>query len=586
MKKPETLAELQARNEELELTINGLSAKNDEVSRARLEAARSELEAIEARIETVKVKEQLEAANTRDTARIERDAEAGVQRMIDTGKIKPLQKELQASYKEKFIKDPSLIALVAGASEAVYQPGGGAARPGAANLSRQMTPHSAAIEAGGAHVSGSYTAGWDIDGAMKRYTELIAANANVDYRDPDTKGDAYRRKGKLALEAATFYKTDLEPNIKAWEHVDMRDIGKRIGLMARNNGKIELNAADYSDDNAPSNVLGVLSGTLVLQRTLPKFAYNYPELMNMYTDFSDTPGLYNQTENTHIVQQPAVVKYDPTTDGTGRPKGWSTVSQALVTDAPITLTDHIAVPIVFGQNVLSATNRRLFDEQSELAIKAIAGYFTAMATSLFTKANYPSYATANGTTVKTAYPTYIKGQAEFSMSDLDLLDAAFTDMKVPEASRFLMLNTAYYAKLRGDPRLSFLYAASAKDIGAGAGEFLMEAKLPKLSGFSPYKSPYLPLSLPAVNPTTNNIVGFAGQKAAIILKSRLPTDFSQALGSMIPGSITTVTDPDTKISVMLVQYVNLTQNYAEWRPEVILGTAVGDARAGLVLTSA
>ena len=125
--------------------------------------------------------------------------------------------------------------------------------------------------------------------------------------------------------------------------------------------------------------------------------------------------------------------------------------------------------------------------------------------------------------------------------------------------------------------MSFYYAASAKDVENGAGQFLTEARLPKISGFAPFKAPYLSQA--------NNVVSFAYQKAAIVLKSRLPQDFTQALGVMIPGSVTTVTDPDTKISIMLVQYINLTSGYAEWRPEVMLGAAVGDNRAGLVGTS-
>ena len=161
------------------------------------------------------------------------------------------------------------------------------------------------------------------------------------------------------------------------------------------------------------------------------------------------------------------------------------------------------------------------------------------------------------------------------MSDLDTLDAIFTDGKVPEEDRGIWLTSKYYAKLRGDPRMSFYYAASAKDVENGAGQFLTEARLPKISGFAPFKAPYLP--------QTNNVVSFAYQKAAIVLKSRLPQDFTKAVDAMIPGSVTTITDPDTKISIMLVQYVDLIKNFATWRPEIILGAAVGDFRGGLVL---
>jgi hypothetical protein len=49
--------------------------------------------------------------------------------------------------------------------------------------------------------------------------------------------------------------------------------------------------------------------------------------------------------------------------------------------------------------------------------------------------------------------------------------------------------------------------------------------------------------------------------------------------------VTTVTEPDSGLSLALVQYMNLTQEYAEWRPEVILGAALGDPRGGLCGTS-
>jgi len=232
------------------------------------------------------------------------------------------------------------------------------------------------------------------------------------------------------------------------------------------------------------------------------------------------------------------------------------------------------VPIVIGQNILAATPRRLFDEQSEAGMKAIAGYFTAMMTKLITPASFNAYAAvtpadANGvSTVPTAYATYAKGVQDFSMTDLDKLSAIMTQNKVPRGNRGILLSTQYYAKLRSDPRLEFFFAAAKGD------PQLMNQELPKgLSGFFPYEAPYLP--------QTNNLAFFPFHKAAVILKSRLPVDFTQALGVMIPGSVTTVTDPDTKMSVALVQRVDLTGNYAEWRPEVMLGAGVGDNRGGL-----
>ncbi len=90
--------------------------------------------------------------------------------------------------------------------------------------------------------------------------------------------------------------------------------------------------------------------------------------------------------------------------------------------------------------------------------------------------------------------------------------------------------------------------------------------------------------LAEATPSTNGLTGFAFHKAAIVLKQRLPTDFTKALDVMIPGSVTTIVDPESGFSCLLVQYVNLQRGYAEWRNECLLGANVGDKRGGLCIT--
>ncbi len=330
-----------------------------------------------------------------------------------------------------------------------------------------------------------------------------------------------------------------------------------------------LEAGDYTD---PNNQFGTLTGTLVLQRTLPIFALEYPELNAMFTDFIDAPGLYQQTEKTRIVNGVAVQIYNSGLDANGFPIGFQTASAANTVDASITLSAYIAVPIAIGIGTLTSTTRRLVDESAPQAIKAIAAYFTGMMTALLTPGNFNAYNAvtapdANGVVaVPTAYASYPKGIQDFSMTDLDKLSAIFTQNKVPRSQRGILLNTLYYAKLRGDPRLQFFFAAAKGD------PQLTEQTLPNgLSGFFPYEAPYLPANVPF----------FPFHKAAIMLKSRLPSSYSQAVDSMVPGSITTVTDPDTKISLSLTQYIDLLKSLALWRPEGILGAAVADNRGGL-----
>ena len=576
----ETIAELQARRQKLEQTVTGLKDKTDELSQARLQAAKAEIKEIDATVALEEKDAESAQLKAQKQARLERDAEDAVSEMVGQQKIPIRDTELQAQWKAKFVKDPDLIPLMTGRGSSPSEPGtalalSGRSAPLASSRDVQDRVDGASMLQGsqalvlssrGSQISG----GLNLRTAMRQYYEIVAENAKIKVADFRTRGDNFRRKAELAIQAAQVYKAILAPEVDAWQNFTPADLGAAIGLKA----------ADYTD---PNNNLGTLSGTLVLQRTMPFFAYQYPELTNMYTDFSDTPGLLNQTEMTRIVVQPAVQKYDPTLDAAGRPKGWGTVSAAQSTDVPLTLTDYVAVPIVFGNSMLASTMRRLFDEQAVLAIKALAGYFTGLVTNLATSQKYNAYAVA-GATVPTAYATYAQGLQNFSMVDLDNIGAAFDSNKVPQNDRGVMLVPQYYAKLRADQRVILQYAAASKTV-AGASDMLTEFKLPKLSGFAPYSSPYLPATTGTAPNLTNNVVGFAFQKAGVIVKSRLPQDFTQALGVMIPGSVTTVTDPDTGISLMLVQYVNLTSGYAEWRPEVMLGAAVGDNRAGLVLTS-
>jgi hypothetical protein len=176
-------------------------------------------------------------------------------------------------------------------------------------------------------------------------------------------------------------------------------------------------------------------------------------------------------------------------------------------------------------------------------------------------------------TIPTAYATYVKALASFAVADLDAVAAAFDMNNVPMKGRFAMLNSAYYRKLGSDAQVNALMQ------GTGNASYLTERKLPMMSNFELMNAPYMPSS--------SNRTGFAGHKASLVLRTRLPMDLTQALpGTSVPGSVVTVTDPTSGLAMALVSYYNLQAGYAEWRPEVMAGVAVGDRRTGLVVTSA
>ncbi len=396
-----------------------------------------------------------------------------------------------------------------------------------------------------------------------------------------------------------------------------------------------IKAADYTD---PSNEVGTLSGTLVAQRTLELFKLEMPAIGLITTDFSDLPGQFQQTEVTRRVILPGMQTYSATKGADGRPQGWNQASPAVTLDAPVTLSAHVGVPLVFDSNILASTSRRLFEESAPAAAATIAEYLSNLIYGLLLPASFNAFSinslanctTTNGSSVVTVasttglyqgaivsgagipagatviaitpntsftmsaaatasatvalginagrlpqtYTTFAVAQADFSRASLSAISGIFNPLRVPKFGRFALLSSAYHQQLANDPTLVTFRTAPV------SADYITDNVLPRMSGFTPLEAPNL-----ADNNATAHLVGFAAQKSALIVKARPSGDYSSVLPDANYGSVTTVTNPDFGISMTLVQYVNHTQGYAEWRLQVMLGTAVGDPRAGLVITS-
>jgi phage I-like protein len=595
------IADLRAKNQELqkqveELTVLVAKDKNDQVSAARLAQAKAELETGELKLKAA----ELETKNSQQAetikARNKADAETVVKAAVERGAILPKDTKTQEALVARATEDPGFVDVIKAMQ-------GNPALEGRITRSANSGDPKVTKEAPNA--------------VIKAFYGILAKNAALKLTKETSK-----EKGALAREAAAIFAKDIEKD----DVLSMMPIEEAI------------KAADVADVQ-----VGLLAGTLVLQRALPLLQFKYPVLGAITTDFSDEPALYQQTEVTRIIVKPAVQTYDATLDSAGRPKGWTTVSPAQSVDIPITLDEYVGVPIVFGVTTLAKTIRRLFDEQAPQALYALGGYFVKKLAALFTSGNYNAYAatsvgtgatttgseaasassTANmypgqaisgtgipantyiasitdstnfkmtqkatatnsgltftlgpgfddgGTVlpIPTTYATYAEALADFNMASLGKIGAAFDSAMVPDEDRAVLLNAAYFSRLAADPSFNTFFAAMRNP------EIITDRQLPRLQGFNPISAPWFPSS--------SNRVGIAFSRAFAAVKSRLPQDFTQAVGAMVPGSVTTVSAPGG-FSVLLVQYVNLTGNYAEWRPEVMIGAALGDRRCGLVLTS-
>jgi len=581
------IAELKAGIARLKGEQSATEAKgqtNDLIA-SKIEAKEAKLKATSAELELTALKAKSAGQEAEIQAQREANAKAVVKAAVDRGAIAAKDAETIAAWEKDITADPSRAALLA-----------------------KMQGHPAVsaerLTRGVASVTVTGIAAKD---AVNAYGAILARNKAL----PLTPATA-EEKSRLAEEAAAIFAADLS--------------------------KVDLHGAILAADSTSDN-LGVLTGALAMQATLPALLRANPLLGAISSDFSAEPGLFNRTDNTRIVLRPAVQSYNAAADAGGRPIGWQTASDARTVDVPVTLDQYFAVPIVFGVSTIGSTGRKLFDEQAPQSISAMGSHLTTLLVNLITAANFNAFvgltmtggattsgskqvthtsstapfvgaeitgtgipagtfikevtnattlqlskaATATGSSLTftisgqggalTAMATYVKALASFAVADLDSVAAQFDNNNVPLTDRFAILRPDYYRKLGSDAAVNALMQ------GTGDVSYLSERRLPKMSNFELLNAAYMP--------TGSNRQGFAGHKASLVVKTRLPMDLSTALpGTPVPGSVATITDPETGISMALVSYYNMQGGFAEWRPELMAGVAVGDRRAGLVITSA
>jgi hypothetical protein len=299
-----------------------------------------------------------------------------------------------------------------------------------------------------------------------------------------------------------------------------------------------------------ANNLGSLSGDLVARRSLALLKESFPVLSAISTDYSDQAIASGQTVKTRLRSIPTTVDYVP---GTGY-----AVSDAIATDVPILIDQHKGVQISFNANELSSTARDLFGEQADAAHYALGKVLVDAIYAKIIAANF-----ANTTT---------KALANFARADMTAMAKALFNRNVAPMGRFALLNPDYYEKLMGDSALVNLAAYQKPEV-------ITAYTLPPVAGFNVIQS----VSLPG----TGNLTGFAGSADALAIATRLPNNYSDVLpGTAGAGSVSTVTNPDTGLSVMLVQYVDHKLGSAFWRIALQYGVAVGNAASGQRLISA
>lgn len=339
---------------------------------------------------------------------------------------------------------------------------------------------------------------------------------------------------KNPQEAGEFYSKNIAPRIAKEE---------RLPILAAQN---KLNEESII---RASNTTGTLSGSLVTQRVLETLGFEFPVLSRITTDFSDEPAYLSQAIYTRYPTLPTVASYTVAS-------GYANTSTTM-TDASVTLDHHQYIQLGFNETELASTPRNLIDEWADPVISAMGDDITDHLYALITNANFSSKSTETIASVDRA----------------TLIECARlqTLLGVPQKGRTMIISPTAFAKLAEDTSIvSMLY-------NQAAGDAISTGRLPMVHGYTLIEAANL-------GDNGEHLEGFCFTKSALLLVTRLPNDFT--VGQTGGGTVQTITDANTGLSLQLVKYIDWDLGQAKQRIAWMFGVGRGQPNAGTRLVHA
>lgn len=312
------------------------------------------------------------------------------------------------------------------------------------------------------------------------------------------------------------------------------------------------------------NTLGTLATATIVQEALALVFTKRPMLKRISTGFTDKNGspiaAFNQAVITRTLGLPTVQNFG------------GTVSPRADVDVSVTLNQFKEVAYTFTPQEYSGTNRDLVSEAAQPLAVALANSMVDAVAALWTIGNFPTRtggaAVATGSTV-----TKTIKAAGWDYTHLIDVRGTLNKAGVPDFKRFYVGNSDVYGSMLTDLRIVAALNNPENQQAIRNGE------LPDLiAGLAGMEYPQLP--------TTGNLVGFAGSPDSTVFAARVPRDPREVIpGLPIPGNMGIVTEPRTGLSVMVLEYINMSDLTIVTKLVWMYGTAVGNANNGQLIVT-
>lgn len=337
MKTEEQIAELRAKNQELEEKMKALEAKGE--TGEKYDSLKAESAKVEAEMALANEQARNQKLADEIKARHTADAKEAVHAAIKRGAILPKDVKLQQTLVANAVADPerglAVIKAMRGDNE---------------DLVGRVLGNRILIT------------GEEPERILCKMSEIMARQRAV----RGSKVHQNEERAKLAREFSQIYAAEFKgDNANRMMNFPAMEIDTAISAS-------DVTDADY----------GTLAGTLVAQRVLELLKFVFPMLTSFTTDFSGEGATFGQTIMTRTVDVPEVVTYNTST-------GWPD-SENGTDDIPVVINNHKGVQISINEQTLASTVRNLFEEQAPASAYALAKAIIDSVYANITDANFPN----------------------------------------------------------------------------------------------------------------------------------------------------------------------------------------------------
>lgn len=371
----------------------------------------------------------------------------------------------------------------------------------------------------------------------QRLIESDAKNAELLNALP---GSSALAGGRLVRPIITIEKEDTNNVLRAYLSANNDPVRrgelfrKELNPILEKGDRIAFERLPLSADNS----LGTLVGNIISQRTLATLVSRRPLLMDVVTDFSSEGARLNQTVYSRAIGLPTVQNFG------------ASPTDSAVTDYPVALNAHKQALFTFTAAEYNATGRNLVAEHATALSTAIGNHLVDAVAALITDAF------TSETTGAASNKTF---------SDLTTATKLLNVAGVPDFGRRMWINSDFAEALSNDEVVMEHFDGNSTEA---------YSRWKNVKGFESITE------YPGMPNNSVNLIGFAFQKNALLLATRVAINPAELVSAGYPGSIAVVTDPISGLSVVVNSWIDQSTLAVNTRIIVLYGVARGLVGAG------